>query len=421
MLNKGTVMEAYRDRAVIMNERCEFIKIRTKNILVPGENIEYSTKDIITEKNLLTRNLSIAASFIICFITAAFIFQYVYLGRVYAYVGLDINPSLEIAVNSRNLVAAAKAFDEEGLKLTQEYNFSKTPLETALKEILAQSLEHEYLHGDNPNVIGVSLCVAETNGSGDLLTKIEETIKEVLAENNVESTIFIFRIDKQTREEAVKNNVSPIRYFLWTKAKEQGLTLPIDEVSLTNPRDFNNACLLSDKITYQSSQEESSASEVITEESLPLGKAAGLDEEIPIQLNGGLPPAEQDSQAVGELHDTQNGKINEAGSPYQQPDGSSQMDQAVPGDNTSDKQGGTDGSTGNGSVDNGVDVTEQGSNGDNSSGSTNTSGGTSGGGSTSTSGSTGSGSGSSGGGASGGGSTSSSGGGGTGRSGSGGR
>lgn len=373
MLNSGTVMEAYRDWAVLMNERCEFIKIRTKNVLVPGENIEYSTRDIIAEKNNLARNLSIAASFIICFITAAFIFQYMYLGRVYAYVGLDINPSLEIAVNSRDLVVGAMAFNEKGLKLVQENNFSKTPLETVLKKILVQSLEHEYLQGDNPNVIGVSLYINESNSSGDLFTKIEETIKEVLAENNIESTIFIFRIDKHTREEAVKNNVSPIKYLLWLKAIEQDLTLPIEEVSLTNPRDYNNACLLSDKVTYQSSQEESSVTEVVTEKSLPLnreGEMAGLDEEKFIQQNSGLPPASRDSQ-TGMPQGTQTGKINEAGSSYQQPAGSGQVNPNGPGDNASvEKQGGSTGYDENGSVEARVEVTDQRSESDNSGGNT---------------------------------------------------
>lgn len=371
MLNKGTVMEAYRDWAVIMNDRCEFIKIRTKNILVPGENIEYLTKDIIAGRNFLTRNLSIAASFIICFITAAFIFQYISLNRVYAYIGLEINPSLEIAVNNRNLVAGVRAFDEEGLKLVQENNFSKIHLETALKELLAQSLEYEYLHGDNPNVIGVSVCTAD---SGELMAMVEETIKEVLAENNIESTIFIFHMDKQTREEAVKNNVSPIRYLLWTKAKEQGLSLPFEEIALTNPRDFNNACMLSDKATYQFGQEEFSGTEGVTEEGLPLiraGAQAGAGEEKSVQQNIGPSPAGQGNQASGMPQNNQAGKINEAASPYQKPDGSGQLNPPVPdGNTTANKQDGTAGSDENGSAESGSKVTDQGNNSDNSGDST---------------------------------------------------
>lgn len=366
MLNKGTVMEAYRDWAVIMNDRCEFVKIRTKNILVPGENIEYLTKDIIAARNFLTRNLSIAASFIICFITAAFIFQYISLNRAYAYIGLEINPSLEIEVNSRNLVAGARAFDEEGLKLVQENNFSKIHLETALKELLTQSLEYEYLHGDNnPNVIGVSVCIAD---SGELMAMVEETIKEVLAENSIESTIFIFHIDKQTREEAVKNNVSPIRYLLWTKAKEQGISLPFEEIALINPRDFNNACMLSDKVTYQFGQEESSGTEGVTEESLPLIRAG---EEKSVQQSIGPSPAGQSNQESGIPQNNQAGKINEAASPYQKPDGSGQVNPSVSDGNTTvDKQGGTAGSDENGSAETGSKVTDQGNNSDNSGDST---------------------------------------------------
>lgn len=334
MPNKGTVIEVYRNRAVIMSERCEFVKIKTTGVLSPGDEVKYSADDIIAERRYSLRILSVAASFIICCFAAFYAFQYMFVYRTYAYIGLEINPSLEIAVNSKNMVVNATGFNDEGLKLIQESHLLKAGLDIALKTILRQSVDNEYLQKNYPNNIGVSLYIPGKNNSQEHITKIEEILKEVLAENRIEATVFIFNIDKHTREEALKLNVSSIRYLLWSEAKKQGISMALEAVSFKNPEITNIAFLLADRLSCQN------------EESGPAPLQGGPGEIKPAEperqpgsyksgeissLNQGPSPADQIRQSSGEPQDIITGNGANTSSPVQAGPGNAQINQSAPG------------------------------------------------------------------------------------------
>lgn len=232
MMPKATVVEVYRGRAIIMTEECEFKEIRTSRPLQPGEEIEYPPGEIHAKPRSV-RAVALVASFIICCLLTYSTWQHLVSGRVYGCIGLDINPSLEISINRDFRVVKARSFNQDGRQLINSGQPVGSNLETALSKIVRQSKGYGYLHNTG-NLIGVSIY-SEPENNRHLLGRVDRSLNRELARNQIRARVYYFTVDKKTREQAAKQRVSPLRYLLWQKAREQGLSLDWQEITLRNP------------------------------------------------------------------------------------------------------------------------------------------------------------------------------------------
>ncbi|MFZ5633480.1 MAG: anti-sigma factor domain-containing protein [Bacillota bacterium] len=236
MPNKGTVIQVFRGRAVIMTDRCEYREIKINRFLQPGDQVEYSPGDIIRERQYPVKTLSLVASLLICCLIAFGVFQHMLAARVYAYIGLDINPSLEIAIDKDYRVVSVAGFNDDGNKVIQNSSLSNTGLDQALQVIIQNCRDGNYLKVKQPNYIAVSLCTPGEAVSRELLAHLDGVLTKALADRNVDARVYYFRLDEDTRDRALKNKVSPARYLLWTEAGKRGFSPLLEEVSLRDPQ-----------------------------------------------------------------------------------------------------------------------------------------------------------------------------------------
>ncbi len=234
LMPKAMVVETYPGRAVIMTEECEFKEIKTTRPLQVGEEIEYNRSDIFVNRRA-TIALAWAASFILFFLLIYSVTGRLMTGRLYACIGLDINPSLELSVDRGLQVVEARSFNQDGDRIIAAVKPKGQELGTVLAAVVRQSKTAGYLR-QSGNVIGIGLSMySEPEKSAELLARIDRDLEQELAANRSQAKIYYFTIDKKTREQAIKEKVSPVRYLLRQKAREQGLSLQQKDVSLHNP------------------------------------------------------------------------------------------------------------------------------------------------------------------------------------------
>ncbi|MGE5403345.1 MAG: anti-sigma factor domain-containing protein, partial [Candidatus Saccharibacteria bacterium] len=135
---KGTVIEKYRSRAVIMTDTCEFIEVKIKSHVMVGDEILYTPSDILSGQRTVWKVVAMAASFILFFALSYFSVQSYYEDRVYAQVAMDINPSLEMNINKDYRVVDARGFNEDGTALLQKVDLEGMTLNAAVYEVLKQ-------------------------------------------------------------------------------------------------------------------------------------------------------------------------------------------------------------------------------------------------------------------------------------------
>lgn len=240
MLYKGTVIEIHGNRAFVLNSSCEYQEVMVTGNVQPGDEIEYFRKDIYTTQRQFpsVKKLAvIAASFVLFFLVSFTAYQQIAVRSVYVYLALDINPSLEIGINKDYKIVKATGFNNEGQSLIDKNSFLKTNLDLALSEIIQKCSSEGYLSSGQINYIGISLYFPGAGDSKALLVQLEKQITKSLELNDLNAEVYYLSIDKKTHEEALRNNVSPTKYLLWERSKENGLNFSqASEISLKDPR-----------------------------------------------------------------------------------------------------------------------------------------------------------------------------------------
>lgn len=244
MPSKGTVIEVHPGRAIVMTDQCEFREIKIKGNIQPGEQIEFSTSDLIRQRQYPNKAMGLVASFLICCLVALASFQYIFAERAYAYIGFDLNPSLEIGLSKDFDVIHTSGFNDDGSKLAGSGKLLDNRLDESIKLILQTYAIKNY--------IAVSLYAPRVSDPRGLLEEINKIITTELAGKNSDIRLYYFVIDKQTREQAIKQNVSPIKYLLWEESRRRGVSLTLKEISLTDPRVINVADGIAENVSRHS-------------------------------------------------------------------------------------------------------------------------------------------------------------------------
>ena len=232
---RATVLKSSPGRAVIMTEQCEFKEIKTDRLLQVGEEIEYDEPlTLWTGKKAVTA-LAVAACVVLLLFLTYRVIGYLPAKNIYACVDLEINPSLELGVNRSLRVLESKSFDQEANAILAAVDPEGKKLETVISSIVRQAKVEGYLR-EGDNVIGVGLAMfSEPEKSPQLLNGLEKCLQRELTTTQSQATVYYFLIDKNTRGKALKEQTSPIRYYLCQKAKKEGVSLPQGRVTLHDP------------------------------------------------------------------------------------------------------------------------------------------------------------------------------------------
>ncbi len=232
---KATVIEAERDRAIVMNEHCEFVCVRINKPLQAGETIAYLPRDVIRERCFPLKYAAMAASFILFCLISLSVFNYVTAPGVYAYVGLDINPSLELGINKEKRVISVTAYNEDGRRVIEKPGLLNLNVNDALGAIIQECQEDGYLGVDRINKIAISLQMTGEDGGRELMLGIDRTLARELEQNGLSARTYYFNISRDTRELAREKNISPMKYMLWQEANKRGFSVPLRDFSLQEP------------------------------------------------------------------------------------------------------------------------------------------------------------------------------------------
>lgn len=148
-----------------------------------------------------------------------------------AYLTIDINPSIELAVSNAGKVISASAMDDEGEKILTEVKVKGRDLREAVELIVAQAVADNYLEQSGDNVIMATLTVAA--GAEPLLdlNLVYEAIQAPVESKGLKSDVIIEPVEPELREEAAASGISTGRYLLLNKSDNKGLQISISDIT----------------------------------------------------------------------------------------------------------------------------------------------------------------------------------------------
>ncbi|SHF07419.1 hypothetical protein SAMN02745133_01757 [Desulforamulus putei DSM 12395] len=146
-----------------------------------------------------------------------------------AYVALDINPSLELAVDNKGTVMKATGLDEDGRQLLKKVPPEKLEVYQAVELLVAGAARYHYLNDTN-NVVLATVTPARENTTVVDEEKLAATVNHTVTALNTPVKVITERATVEEHKLAGQKGVSVGRYLIHQGSSKQGARISLDEV-----------------------------------------------------------------------------------------------------------------------------------------------------------------------------------------------
>ena len=146
-----------------------------------------------------------------------------------AYICLDINPSVEIGINTFDRVVSAEGYNEDGKTILKDCKFKNLTIKGAVAQIVEAASEKGFIADDGSTVISIT---AETNNSSlaeKLEIQAELGANEAISKENDVVTIHKDNISLDIRDEAKKLSITPGKLKLIQKLQSLDSTITVEQ------------------------------------------------------------------------------------------------------------------------------------------------------------------------------------------------
>lgn len=254
-MNKGIVMEIQPRKIIVMTREGAFESIpRSGRHCVVGEEIEYRNAATVPH---MWRYASAAAAVILFIVTLSLWGPLGSLGgpggakAVAAYVSVDINPSIELAIDEDEIVLEAKGLNRDGQRVLAEVEYEGRSVEEVATLLLEEADEQGYLdrylaEDAGTVVIATTLVEEEGNASAqletDIQTKVTAAVEQSLNERHPEAAeafaVQSLSAPKELRDEAEKQGISVGKAAIQYVAEKQGVHLTQEQLQTESVHDL---------------------------------------------------------------------------------------------------------------------------------------------------------------------------------------
>lgn len=227
---KGMLMEAKGKKGIVMTKDGQFVQVRLSGGPVAlGEEI---SAKVWQQTNWFKYGF-IAAAFLLLFMLPGY---HLLNKQAIAYVALDINPSIELAVDKNINIIKAQGLNDEGSQVVSRTDVSGMNLYEGLPVLVQQAIRDGYLAEEQDNVVLTTITTVKDQPTSQISKhKVEVAIKEPIKElQNISASVVIEESDMDNRDGAQRVGLSTGKYLLYQAAQEQGCKVTLEEVKNQN-------------------------------------------------------------------------------------------------------------------------------------------------------------------------------------------
>lgn len=232
----GVILKLKKNSVIVMTDKLDFVELIRKPGMLRGQKIYFASSDLYNSSlwffnsKKLMKYASVVAS-------AAAVFVMIFMGsrffssiKEFAYVDIDINPSIEITINKNENVLKAEALNNDGQILLDAVKIKNKKLTDAVSLLINESKEIGFIDSDNNKVILTTALNSDkiSQNENEELISMVSSLKEITDNSGIESKVI--QLTPKDRKEAIENGLSMGKYYIYTKAIDEGIQMTIDEV-----------------------------------------------------------------------------------------------------------------------------------------------------------------------------------------------
>jgi len=218
MASRGIILEKTGTECIVLTPEGEFCRSRCRFNAQPGDEVK------VARPRPLARYLLLVASFVL--VVVGWQTYRLMLRPVAAYVSLDINPSLELALDESAVVIKITPLDPEGKRLAETLDLRGTPVDQALGRLLENAVRLRYLDRQQNNAILVTITPAGSKEPPVSIADVARMVENEIRARNIPAKVVASGATVGERQHAHRAGISPGRYKMQVEAAARGKRLP---------------------------------------------------------------------------------------------------------------------------------------------------------------------------------------------------
>lgn len=252
-MNKGVVMEIAARHLVVLTADGQFLKLRRRSEHYDiGDEISLSEPSVKRWQKSASQwaAASIAAMLIGVLALWSGVSLWGNNPSIAAYVNVDINPSMEFAVDGEQKVIEARGLNLEGIRIVKDLDFENKPLVHVIVQLMTlvdkEQYLSPYLQQGTGSIMITSTVVGDERApqmdTNEMTLAVEKTVHEYMESHHPESadTLNVAKAQatQELRETARQQGVSAGKATLKQIAEEQGKPIEWKTLQETNISDI---------------------------------------------------------------------------------------------------------------------------------------------------------------------------------------
>ncbi|WP_394136803.1 anti-sigma factor domain-containing protein [Cytobacillus oceanisediminis] len=213
-MKTGIIMEINERFLTLLTPEGEFLRARKQDrAYVLGQEIDFfpieqksgKKSSSLSIMNVFRGKAVFAAAFALMLAVISFL-PFYQSNEVYAYMSIDVNPSIELGVNEKYQVIELVPYNEDGERIVQKIqDWKKEDIQSVTDKILYQLKEQGYL-GDNKEIVIAAVYTEEKIEADDRLRAELTEIKEAAQKKQLEVTLF--EASEEERKSAIEKGLT---------------------------------------------------------------------------------------------------------------------------------------------------------------------------------------------------------------------
>ncbi|KNY30335.1 anti-sigma-I factor RsgI family protein [Pseudobacteroides cellulosolvens] len=287
MIKSGVIIKLEKKEAIVFNDLLEYEKIKRVEGMFEGQTIEYRTSKYENVYKKL-KILSGAAAVLVLIFSFYMWFAVISRPQIFAFVDLDINPSMEFSIDENNCVIGLKPLNSDAQKIVDSLDeTSGKPINEAInyviirlhaEGILKRKKNHKILISSTPNSTGLS-----QDEKKDIYKKLDDTMKLIEGtlskqkDVNISVKTYLSK-DPEIRKNSQENKMSIARYAVYESDRislQDAKSATVDKLLEYLPDNKSKDDILSNASVDDKGKTASNETLNGTKEPIPSGKQNG--------------------------------------------------------------------------------------------------------------------------------------------------
>ncbi|MDA8235274.1 MAG: anti-sigma factor domain-containing protein [Clostridia bacterium] len=245
-LNKGLVTKVKEKYCIVVTKEGEF-----KRVPLPSQPVRVGQEITFREGGILnnwTKYSLLVASFLLVMVGVNFLYQPEIAPA--AYVSLDINPSIELAVDKEQKVIDVKTFNQDGQQLVDSAKVINLDLYEAIEKLIASAIANKYMQPTGKNIILTAVFPAGSEKLKVDEDKIQKVITNNLNQGRLPGEIVIYQVDDNIRKKADALKLTMGKTVILEYAKNSGSQVTAAEIKAASITSLVTEGKIKDPVEY---------------------------------------------------------------------------------------------------------------------------------------------------------------------------